>query len=133
MTSPVSLGMPSPKASSRQRSVSPPPPPLRARKPHPFRTANTPFEQWGFCSYNPLHPNFWGRKQIKKTKGRFMETRLESGQDLKNAAREGAQQAADATREAAGRFSAAMQSAKTSVQEKSAAGARATDRTIRDH
>ena len=50
-----------------------------------------------------------------------METRLESGQDLKNAAREGAQQAADATREAAGRFSAAMQSAKTSLQEKSAA------------
>jgi ElaB/YqjD/DUF883 family membrane-anchored ribosome-binding protein len=62
-----------------------------------------------------------------------METRLESGQDLKNAAREGAQQAADATREAAGRFSAAMQSAKTSLQEKSAASARATDRTIRQH
>ena len=51
-----------------------------------------------------------------------METRLESGQDLKNAAREGAQQAADA-----------MQSAKTSLQEKSAASARATDRTIRQH
>jgi ElaB/YqjD/DUF883 family membrane-anchored ribosome-binding protein len=62
-----------------------------------------------------------------------METRLESGQDLKNAAREGAQQAADVTREAAGRFSAAMQSAKTNLQEKSAAGARATDRTIREH
>ena len=62
-----------------------------------------------------------------------METRLESGQDLKTAAREGAQQAVDATREAAGRFSAAMQSAKTSLQEKSAASARATDRTIRQH
>jgi ElaB/YqjD/DUF883 family membrane-anchored ribosome-binding protein len=62
-----------------------------------------------------------------------METRLESGQDLKNAAREGAQQAADATREAAGRFGAAMQSAKATVQEKTAASARATDRTIRQH
>lgn len=62
-----------------------------------------------------------------------METRWESGQDLKNAAREGAQQAADATREAAGRFSAAMQSAKTNIQEKTTASARATDRTIRQH
>jgi ElaB/YqjD/DUF883 family membrane-anchored ribosome-binding protein len=62
-----------------------------------------------------------------------METRLESGQDLKNAAREGAQQAADATREAAGRLSAAVQSAKANIQEKTAACSRATDRTIRQH
>lgn len=52
---------------------------------------------------------------------------------MKNAAREGAQQAADVTREAAGRLSAAMQSAKTNIQEKTAASARATDRTIRQH
>ena len=62
-----------------------------------------------------------------------METRLESGQDLKNAAREGAQQAADATREATHRLTAAMQSAKTNIQEKTTAGARATDRCIREH
>jgi len=62
-----------------------------------------------------------------------METRLESGQDLKNAAREGAQQAADTGREAAGRLSAAMQSAKENIQEKTTASARATDRAIRQH
>lgn len=60
-----------------------------------------------------------------------METRME--QDLKNNVREGAQQAADAGREVAGRLSAAMQSAKTNIQEKTAASARATDRTIRQH
>lgn len=60
-----------------------------------------------------------------------METRVEG--DLKNTAREGAQQAADATREAAGRLNAAMQSAKTNIQEKTTAGARATDRAIRQH
>jgi ElaB/YqjD/DUF883 family membrane-anchored ribosome-binding protein len=62
-----------------------------------------------------------------------METRLESGQDLKNAAREGAQQAADVSRETANRLSAAMQSAKNNIQEKTAAGARATDHAIRQH
>jgi len=62
-----------------------------------------------------------------------METRLESGQDLKNAAREGAQQAADATREAANRLSTAMQTAKNNIQEKTTASARATDRAIRQH
>jgi ElaB/YqjD/DUF883 family membrane-anchored ribosome-binding protein len=62
-----------------------------------------------------------------------METRLESGQELKKTAREGAQQAADAGREAASRLSAAMQSAKTTIQEKTTEGARATDRTIRQH
>ena len=60
-----------------------------------------------------------------------METRME--QDLKNNVREGAQQAADAGREAAGRLSAAMQSAKANIQEKTTASARATDRTIRQH
>jgi ElaB/YqjD/DUF883 family membrane-anchored ribosome-binding protein len=60
-----------------------------------------------------------------------METRLEK--DLKNAAREGAQEAADAGREAAGRLSQAMQSAKANIQEKTTASARATDRTIRQH
>jgi len=54
-------------------------------------------------------------------------------QDLKNNVREGAQQAADAGREVAGRLSAAMQSAKANIQEKTAASARATDRTIRQH
>lgn len=62
-----------------------------------------------------------------------METRLESGQDLKNAAREGAQQATEAGREVAGRLRTAMQSAKTNIQEKTTASARATDRTIRQH
>jgi len=62
-----------------------------------------------------------------------METRLESGQDLKNAAREGAQQAADTAREAGNRLSAAMQSAKNNIQEKTAASARATDQAIRQH
>lgn len=60
-----------------------------------------------------------------------METRME--QDLKNNVREGAEQAADAGREAAGRLGAAMQSAKANIQEKTAASARATDRTIRQH
>ncbi|MCI0745746.1 MAG: hypothetical protein L0Y58_10105 [Verrucomicrobia subdivision 3 bacterium] len=62
-----------------------------------------------------------------------METRIETGQDLKNAAREAGQQVTDAGREAAGRFGAAMQSAKTNIQEKTVAGARATDRAIRQH
>ena len=62
-----------------------------------------------------------------------METRLESGKDLKNAAQEGMQQAADTGREAASRLSAAMQSAKSNIQEKTTASARATDRTIRQH
>ena len=62
-----------------------------------------------------------------------MATRLESGQDLKNAARDTKQQVTEAGREAAGRLSAAMQSAKANIQEKTTASARATDRTIRQH
>lgn len=59
-----------------------------------------------------------------------METRMEQ---VKNSVREGAEQLAEAGHEAAGRLSAAMQSAKSNLQEKTAAGARATDRTIRQH
>lgn len=62
-----------------------------------------------------------------------METRIEGGQDIKTAARETFEQAADKGREAAGRLNAAVQSAKANIQEKTVASARATDRAIRQH
>ena len=62
-----------------------------------------------------------------------METRIEGAQDIKTAAREGFEQAAEKGRETAGRLNAAMQSAKANIQEKTAASARATDRAIRQH
>jgi ElaB/YqjD/DUF883 family membrane-anchored ribosome-binding protein len=55
------------------------------------------------------------------------------GQDLKNAARSGAETLSQKGQEAANKLSNALNTARTRIQESTAAGARATDRAIRDH
>jgi ElaB/YqjD/DUF883 family membrane-anchored ribosome-binding protein len=63
-----------------------------------------------------------------------------AGQDLSAAARTGAEAAksgmndlAQKGQEAAGKLSNALATAKTKIQDSTSAGARATDRVIRDH
>ena len=59
-----------------------------------------------------------------------METRYESGSQT---AQNMGQEMAETGREAAGKLSAALANAKTKIQEQTTAGARATDRAIREH
>jgi len=60
----------------------------------------------------------------------LMETRYESGSQ---SAQNVAQDIKETGREAAGKLSAALVNAKTKIQEQTTAGARATDRAIREH
>lgn len=59
-----------------------------------------------------------------------METRYESGSQ---AAQNAGQEIAEGGREAASKLSAALANAKNKIQEQTTAGARATDRAIREH
>jgi len=71
---------------------------------------------------------------------RYESGQENAGQDAKSAARRGAQavkegvnQLAQKGQEAANRLSGALSDAKTKIQESTTAGAKATDRAIREH
>src|SRR5213593_4125522 len=64
----------------------------------------------------------------------LMETRYESGsQTAQNVGQDIKSSMTEAGREAASKLSAALNTAKTKIQEQTTAGARATDRAIREH
>ena len=64
-----------------------------------------------------------------RTEREIGQAAREAGEQLKT----GANELMEKGREAGARFSAALQTAKANLQDKTVAGARATDRTIRGH
>jgi len=57
----------------------------------------------------------------------------EAGRDAGEAVKSGASELAEMGKETGRRFTAAMESAKNNIQEKTTASAKATDRAIREH